>query len=91
MAKLGRRKCLCCEEFFFPDCRNVGRQRYCSTQRCRRASKAASQAKWLSKPENQDYFSGATHVQRVRDWRDAHPGHGRDRSRRRRALQVSIR
>ena len=87
MAQGGQRKCLCCEEFFFPDWRNVKRQRYCSKARCRRASKAASQAKWLSKPQNRDYFSGPTHVQRVRGWRDAHPGYGRGRSRRRRALQ----
>ena len=87
MAQGGQRKCLCCEEFFFPDWRNVKRQRYCSKARCRRASKAASQAKWLSKPQNRDYFSGPTHVQRVRCWRDAHPGYGRGRSHRRRALQ----
>ncbi len=87
MAQRGQRKCLCCEEFFFPDCRNVGRQRYCSAPKCRRASKTASQAKWLSKPQNQDYFKGPTHVQRVRCWREAHPGYGQARSGRRRALQ----
>lgn len=87
MAQCGQRKCLCCGSFFFPDCRNVARQRYCPEPACRRASKAASQAAWLSKPGNVDYFKGSVHVQRVREWRAAHPGHDRGRARRRRALQ----
>jgi hypothetical protein len=29
----------------------------------------------LSKPDNQDYFRGAENVQRVREWRAAHPGY----------------
>jgi hypothetical protein len=37
--------------------------------RCRAASKAASQARWLAAPDNQDYFKGPTHVARVREWR----------------------
>ena len=65
MARSGQRKCLCCGEFFEPDARNRDRQRYCAATACRRASKAASQAAWLAKPENSGYF------------RDAHPDHGR--------------
>ena len=91
MAQRGQRKCLSCGVFFLPDCRNVKRQQYCSAPSCQRASKAASQAKWRSKPENRDYFSGPTHVQRVRCWRQAHPGYGRARSRRRCALQEDLR
>lgn len=87
MAQRGQRKCLCCGEFFFPDCRNLKRQRYCPAPACRRASKAASQAAWLAKPENRGYFAGPVHVQRMRCWRDAHPGCGRRRRRAGRALQ----
>lgn len=77
MAKSGQRKCLNCEDFFDPDCRNVGRQHYCDKPDCRRASKAASQAAWLAKPQNSDYFSDPLHVARVQAWRAAHPGYGR--------------
>jgi len=41
--------------------------------RCRAASKAASQARWLAAPDNQNYFKGPTHVARVREWRSRHP------------------
>ena len=59
MARGYRRKCKCCLKFFRPDPCNRRHQRYCAAPRCRRASKAASQARWLGKPENQDYFRGA--------------------------------
>ena len=58
MAKAGQRKCMSCAEFFLPDHRCGERQRYCCAAACRRASKAASQASWLAKPPNKDYFSG---------------------------------
>ena len=87
MARSGQRKCLCCGEFFFPDRRNVGRQRYCPAAECRHASKAASQAAWLARPDNVGYFTGPIHVQRVQAWRAAHPGYSRGRPRRRPALQ----
>lgn len=90
MAQCGQRKCLCCGEFFFPDHRSAERQRYCSAPDCRRASKASSQAAWLAKTENQDYFKGALHVERVRAWRAAHPGYSRPRRPERRALQDSL-
>ena len=56
MAQRGERKCLCCLELFFPDPRSAGRQQYCSAAACRRASKVASQAAWLAKPQNANYF-----------------------------------
>lgn len=87
MAKAGQRKCMSCGEFFLPDHRSGDRQRYCCAAACRRASKAASQASWLPKPPNHDYFSGPTHVTRVQAWRDAHPGYSRGRERPSRALQ----
>jgi hypothetical protein len=72
-----RCKCLHCKLLFVPDYRNRGRQKYCSTPECQQASKRARQARWLSKPENQDHFRGAENVQRVREWRQAHPGYWR--------------
>jgi hypothetical protein len=70
MARGERRKCKSCLKIFRPDPRSCGRQQYCSAPLCRRASKAASQARWLAKPENQNYFRHPpVHVTRVRDWR----------------------
>ena len=87
MAKAGQRKCMSCGEFFLPDHRSGDRQRYCCAAHCRRASKAASQAAWLARPPNNDYFSGAVHVARVQAWRAAHPGYSLGRVRPSRALQ----
>ena len=87
MAKAGQRKCMSCGEFFIPDHRKGERQRYCSAADCRRASKAASQAAWLARPPNNDYFSGPVHVARVQAWRAAHPGYSCARARPTRALQ----
>ena len=87
MAKAGQRKCMSCGEFFAPNHRCGERQRYCCAADCRRASKAASQAAWLARPPNIDYFSGSVHVARVQAWRAAHPGYSRGRVRPSRALQ----
>jgi len=87
MAKAGQRKCMSCGEFFIPDHRSGDRQRYCCAAHCRRASKAASQAAWLARALNNDYFSGAVHVARVQAWRAAHPGYSLGRVRPSRALQ----
>jgi len=72
-----KRKCKHCQTFFDPDPRSATRQRHCSKPECRQASKAASQHRWLQKLGNRDYFSGPTHVERVRQWRRAHPGYWR--------------
>jgi hypothetical protein len=72
-----QRKCKHCRTFFAPDPRNVRRQRYCAQPACRQASKAASQRRWLQKPGNRDYFTGPIQVERVRQWRQAHPGYWR--------------
>ena len=77
MRRRRRRKCLCCGELFRADARNLRHQRYCSKPLCRKASKTASQQRWLSKPENCDYFRGPEHVARVQAWRATHPGYGR--------------
>ena len=78
-----RRKCLNCRRMFRPDPRNRRHRRYCSASACRKAGKAARQARWLSKPSNRDCFRGPEHVARVRAWRAAHP----DRPRKGRVLQ----
>jgi hypothetical protein len=87
MAQSGQRKCLCCGLFFLSDHRNRERQRYCSASACRHASKAASQAAWLTHPDNVGYFRGPENVARVQAWRAEHPGYGRGRRRAPRALQ----
>ena len=87
MSKCRRRKCQNCGQLFRPDPRNVRHQRYCSAPACRRASKVASQRRWLAKATNRDYFRGPEHVARMRAWRAAHPGHPRKSSSQRRALQ----
>lgn len=80
-----RRKCLCCKELFDPDARTADRQRHCGKQACRRASKAWRQRRWLSKAENRDYFRGPDNVERVRRWREQHPGYWRRGGRKGRA------
>ena len=79
-----QRKCPNCQEFFTPDARNRQRQRYCPKLECRRVSKAASQRRWLARPENEGYFRDADNAARVKAWRAAHPGYwkraGRQRS-----------
>ena len=87
MAGGDRRKCKCCLKLFCPDPRNRRHQCYCSARACRAASKTASQARWLAKPENQSYFRGAVNVARVRAWRSRHPGYWRKGRRAGPALQ----
>ena len=77
MKRARRRKCLCCEELFRADPRNLRHQRHCPKPACRKQSKAASQRRWLAKEENRDYFRGAINVARVQAWRAAHPGYWR--------------
>jgi hypothetical protein len=77
MKQYRRRKCRYCRDLFHPDHRNLRHQHYCSKPACRQASKADSQRRWLNKAQNRNYFRGAMNVQRVRDWRAAHPGYWR--------------
>ena len=73
-------KCQHCHEGFLADCRNLARQCFCQKPDCRRASKANSQRQWRSRPENQDYFRGSYHCERVRRWRNANPDYCRRKS-----------
>ena len=77
MAAIKRKKCRNCKELFIPDPRNAKRQKYCRKPKCRKASKAASQRRWLAKPENQGYFCGPENVKRVQLWREVNPGYWR--------------
>jgi len=78
MAKrIRKRKCRGCSDLFTPDSRNAWHQEYCTKPECRKASKAASQKKWLAKEENRDHFRGPVNVQRVQEWRFTHPGYWR--------------
>jgi hypothetical protein len=73
------KKCKCknCRTLFLPDPRNATRQKFCTKPQCRKASKKASQDKWLKQPENQNYFCGPENVKRVQQWRAEHPGYWR--------------
>ena len=82
MHSAGERKCPHCEGFFLPDARNRKRQHYCAKEPCRRASKAASQRRWVSQPANADYFRDADNAARARAWQAAHPGYGKKRRQR---------
>jgi hypothetical protein len=74
MIRIKKCKCKNCLTFFRPDPRNAKRQKFCGKPECRKASKKASQRKWLNKLENKDYFRGPENVKRVQQWRSEHPG-----------------
>jgi hypothetical protein len=83
-----RPRCLCCNNVFDADPRNARHQQYCPAPTCRLASKAASQRRWLAKPENLNYHRGEPAVARVRAWQLAHPEYReRQRAKRVPALQ----
>ena len=75
MPKLDRCECLHCKELFLPERRNRWHQTFCTKPACRKASKAESQRRWLSKPQNLDVFRGPENVERVRQWRTKNPGY----------------
>jgi hypothetical protein len=75
MGLIKKKRCRNCRRIFIPDYRNRDRQKYCDKPECKKASKTTSQKKWLSKPDNIDYFHGPENVQRVQEWRKANPGY----------------
>jgi hypothetical protein len=89
MNPVGQRKCVHCKQFFVPDVRQRARQCYCAQPECRRESKAASQRRWLGRPENRDYFRGPDNVERVRAWRAANPSRPSRRRRPHREQEAS--
>jgi len=84
------RECLHCKELFVPERRNWWHQKFCLKPECRQASKAHSQRKWLSKPENCEVFGGWANVERVRQWRAKHPGYWRRPAKSPRTLQEVV-
>ena len=58
MGFIKKKKCKNCKTLFIPDTRNANRQKYCSEPECRKVGKKASQKRWLTKPENREYFRG---------------------------------
>ena len=89
MGMIKKKKCRNCKYLFVPDPRNQNRQEYCDKTECLKASKAASQKKWLTKPENKDYFTGPDNVKRVQEWRKKNPDYWK-RSKKPVALQDDI-
>jgi hypothetical protein len=77
MASKRSNKCRICGDLFTADPRNHKRQKYCPKLTCKAAGKAARQRRWLAQEQNRDYFRGPEQVQRVREWRAAHPGYWR--------------
>ena len=75
--KVKKRKCPNCGERFVPNPRAAKKHIYCKKPDCRKASKAAAQARWLAKKENKNYFCGPDNVCRVQDWRKRNPGYWR--------------
>src|SRR5579863_3798754 len=65
--KATQRRCAGCGEEFHIDPRKRGEHWYCAKPECRRASKQASQRRWLQK--NPDYFRGPQSAVRQRDRR----------------------
>ena len=57
--KRRRRKCRQCSQLYEPDSRNRRHQKHCSQPACRKASKVASQKRWLVSPKGCDYFKGS--------------------------------
>jgi hypothetical protein len=70
-AKIRRRKCLHCKNWFLPKQQKF--QRFCLQPECQKASKIASQKKWLAKLENKNIWQGPSEVLRVKIWRQRHP------------------
>jgi hypothetical protein len=73
------RRCAHCRQRFLVNPRIGKRHRFCGAPACVRASRATAQKKWWSQQTNRDHFTGPVHVQRVRDWRKAHPHYWRKR------------
>ncbi len=69
--------CTHCGTGFTPKPHNYAKQTHCGKPECRKASKRASQRKWLAKPENRSIFRGPENVRRVQDWPKKHPDYWR--------------
>lgn len=72
-----RRKCKHCGKLYQVNPRRCKLQTYCGEKICQQVSHAASQRRWLAKPDNQDPHRASDAVIRVQAWRKAHPGYWR--------------
>ena len=77
MTKPRKRKCRNCKEYFPSDYRNLRHQHYCSKTKCRKASRASSQRRWVGKSVNRKHFSGQDNVKRVQEWRKTNHGYSK--------------
>lgn len=83
-----KRKCRNCGELYQPDYRNHRHQRYCSKRDCKQESKRVRQEKWRCSEKGENYFQGPVNLQRVQEWRKAHPRYwNRNATKRQNALQ----
>jgi hypothetical protein len=72
--KKNTRRCRKCRHRFERDPRKKDNHWYCDKPECRKASKAASQRRYLAKPENRELYQGPEARVRKRQWRRVHPG-----------------
>jgi hypothetical protein len=73
---------------FEPDYRHRHDQFYCAKPVCKKARQAASLQRWREQPENQDFWRGRWNIERVQQWRAAHPEYWKRVKRRQRAGRV---
>ncbi|MDO8539030.1 MAG: hypothetical protein Q7S40_01205 [Opitutaceae bacterium] len=67
------RNCLNCKRLFAPDYRHRHDQFYCAKPACKKARQAASLQRWREHPENRGFWRGRWNIERVQEWRAAHP------------------
>lgn len=79
------RNCLNCKRLFDPDYRHRRDQFYCVKPVCKKARQAASLQRWREHPENQDFWRGRWNIERVQEWRAAHPEYWKRVKRKKRA------
>ena len=72
-----QRTCRHCKKLYLPDPRTRDRQKHCSAPECKCASKAWRQRRWVNSPAGRNYFREPDNVERVQQWRKAHPGYWR--------------
>jgi len=87
MKRYRRPKCKHCGKLYKLNPHRGSLHKYCSKPECQKASRTASQRRWLAKPENKTHFCGPENVLRVQEWRKANPGYWRRRKKRPSALQ----
>lgn len=85
-----KRKCHCCGDLYKPDPRVESKQMYCCAPECRKASQAASWARWFNRPENKDYYKGPEQVEKTQDWRRQNPGYWKKATTTKNALPKEI-